>query len=168
MNQDFDGTGLSFELMETTRTQNMTWFDEANANTEEDKAMRARLRKGDATALNVYTVGLSHHTSKWGYATFPWDFESNPEVDGVGLNYQVLPGGSHKNKAKGHALTHEVGHWVGLYHTFQGKNCSGDGDFVEDTPPEACAATECKLRKSCPNGWGEDRKGILLPRIRPL
>jgi len=54
-------------------------------------------------------------------------------------------------------LTHEVGHWLGLYHTFE-NGCSAPGDSVDDTPFVAEPNFGCPGSvDSCPNdGQGND------------
>lgn len=158
INAAYNSTGVNFTLRKVNRVYKPTWFTGvAPANKHQD-AMKKSLRKGGALDLNVYTVGFENEDASGllGYATFPTEYRSAPKDDGVVILHSSVPGGSTQNFNLGHTLTHEVGHWLGLYHTFQG-GCGSTGDEVADTPAEAGPASGCpKTRDSCPNSPGVD------------
>ncbi|KIM28530.1 hypothetical protein M408DRAFT_32408, partial [Serendipita vermifera MAFF 305830] len=154
MNEHYASSGISFQLTKTTRTSNAAWFSGVGPDESSQTQMKSQLREGDAATLNIYTVGFESGSGQGllGYATFPSDYTGNPKDDGVVVLHSSLPGGSSTNYDEGKTLTHEVGHWLGLYHVFQG-GCSGEGDMVSDTPAQETATSGCPTNQdSCPGG----------------
>jgi len=151
LNNTYANTPFFFDLVDTDRTTNANWFHMGMGTATERNAKNA-LRRGGKGALNIYTISDS---SLLGWSTFPSDV-SNLSDDGVVVHHQSLPGGNFSNFNQGKTATHEIGHWLGLFHTFQG-GCAAPGDSVSDTPFQASPTSGCPAsRDSCPNDPGVD------------
>jgi len=156
LNADYNTTGFSFVLVNTTWVHSPDWFVNAYPGSPAEKEMKAKHHIGDARTLNVYTVIFNDTTLSLGASSMPSYYYRKPKFDGVILRHTTLPGGSMKNFDMGRTLTHEVGHWLGLFHTFEGGCTDGIGDNIADTPPQASGSTGCpKGKTSCP-GEGPD------------
>ncbi|CAE6493645.1 unnamed protein product [Rhizoctonia solani] len=154
LNSQFIGSGFTFERAQLKYTKNAKWFNEVDKN-QLTLDMKNKLHTGTAKDLNIYTVSFMN-SKRGGFATFPWKYTKEPKLDGVVMKWNTTPGGGLSNYNQGKILTHEVGHWAGLFHTFQG-GCSEKGDEVSDTPAEETAATGCPVsRDTCKDIPGQD------------
>ncbi|HEX5916888.1 MAG TPA: zinc metalloprotease [Nocardioides sp.] len=179
LNEAYAPHGFSFELERITRTYEPEWFNliSSNGGTPrfyrgggKEVAMKKALY-GDSTSetLNIYSASLGQSLLGWAY--FPSDFDAEatggnplPQYrDGVVVDYRSLPtvpndtgdSRAYPTYGEGDTATHEVGHWLELYHTFQG-GCSEPGDYVADTAPEASPAFQCPVGRDTCAGGGVD------------
>ncbi|MEM6783035.1 MAG: PKD domain-containing protein, partial [Bacteroidota bacterium] len=158
LNDAFAPLGFQFTLASIDRTANDAWYNHISG-TNTETQMKQALAISPETTLNFYTGKprarqLFFTVEILGYATFPSFYPEDDPLHGVVVDYQSLPGGALSAFNEGDTGTHEVGHWVGLFHTFQG-GCSGQGDSVADTPAEAepFYGNNCNSnRDTCPGG----------------
>ena len=176
LNESYDPYGFTFRLLGTTTTDNSSWY-RARSTSSAQTEMKRALRTGDASTLNVYFNAPqgSGVNQLLGYATLPWTYEKNPDNDGVVVNFNTLPFGDLEGFNEGKTLVHEVGHWLGLYHTFNTNfgsfpllnillyifkirnGCNTSGDDISDTPRQRSSTRGCPIgRDSCPLSPGLD------------
>lgn len=146
--------------------------------------MTSHHRQGDYASLNLYFLSdfsLNSKTDRGitlGLAQFPEYHKNDDKVeealfersplfctDGAKVDLNTMPGGKpllgikdYKVNNLDRTAVHEVGHWMGLYHTFQNRtddacNADDEGDGVDDTPKQREASKACApknaLDKSC-------------------
>jgi hypothetical protein len=107
--------------------------------------------------LNIWVCEL--FPGLLGYAQFPGDAAA---TDGVVITYTAFGtiGTVTAPSLLGRTTTHEVGHWMGLYHIWgDDSDCTTGSDSIADTPnASAQSASDCQVTlNSCANEdpyWG--------------
>ncbi|OAQ61106.1 metalloprotease 1 [Pochonia chlamydosporia 170] len=156
LNDNYAPSGISFVHKNSSWTIDTNWTYDGD-----ETAMKESLRQGTYKDLNLYFLNkLSGPPGVLGYCHFPTDAAPGSEdfiIDGCSLHVGTVPGGSIPEFNLGKTATHEVGHWFGLLHTFDGRDCAGPGDYVDDTPAQNSPTSGCPVgRDSCPNQPGLD------------
>ncbi|KAK6369893.1 uncharacterized protein PV06_01761 [Exophiala oligosperma] len=162
----YTNASIGFRLAGIDRVANDTW-----ARNGDDTGMKRSLRKGNYSALNVYyqsllqananTPGVPAGSTLLGFCTLPVSGivagvdPSAYVIDGCNILSGTMPGGKYAGYNLGGTTAHEVGHWNGLLHTFNGGSCDvwDFGDYVADTPQERTSTNGCPstVKDSCPN-----------------
>jgi hypothetical protein len=139
LNKAYQNTPFRFELQQITKTINKKYYNCEKGRIE--SVFKSELRVGDQSYLNVYIcnpnrLGLN------GWSSYPPSVDYALFYDGVVMQNPEVPGASRIESF--YSLVHEVGHFLGLLHTFEG-GCSAApyyylegltivGDGVHDTP----------------------------------
>jgi len=129
-----------------TYTTNNTWFQD-NGN------YWGPLAWDTARYLNIYTNALP---CCYGYVSaFPSEGVAGQDLDRVVVWWEAVgrDGTSGWPLNMGRTTTHEVGHYLGLYHTFCGGcgsavDCDTTGDLICDTERESSETLGCPGNKS--------------------
>ena len=140
---DAANTPFRFTLSKVTWSVNQAWYHVVPSKQGVEKEMKAALYEGNARTLNVYAGDIGAGLLGWAY--FPKGYNNGRDyIDGVVMLDESMPGGTAGKYALGDTLTHEVGHWLMLDHTFN-HGCAANGDWVADTAPEAIPQFDCPI-----------------------
>jgi len=140
---------MSFKLQSVETVDNGNWYRNCNALQDEIKGKHVV----DPTKW-LYVISCSG-SGFLGWSTLASEQTEEDKDNAIVVGDFTFPGGD-ETYGLGDTLTHEMGHFFGLLHTFQG-GCSGSGDEVDDTPAEGSASSTCDVKRdTCPGSTGKD------------
>jgi hypothetical protein len=138
-------TKIQFKLAGITRTANNSWF-----NDQYERSFKQALGWDQTRYLNVYVNSAGGYL---GYSYLPQE-DAGDVYDGVVVLYEAVGGRNNGFEVydQGRTLVHEVGHYLGLLHTFEGYGCFEgytSGDLIADTHSENTEHYDCRQTSTC-------------------
>jgi PKD repeat protein len=109
--------------------------------------------------LNIWICNLTGNIL--GYSQFPGSGLASEDGCVIGSIYFGTIGTVSSPYGMGRTVTHEVGHWLNLGHTFSG-GCAGNNDGCNDTPPTAAATYGCQSFPYLGAGCSTTSPGIMF------
>ena len=145
-------TGITFRLVQVIRYNNTQWFNDSGDYYTPNAFDPSRF-------LNIFTnTAAAFGPGTLGYVTgFPAEgCHAGTPQDRVVVNFQNFGNAGAAPYNLGRTCTHEVGHYFGLFHTFQDScgaaaapDCYGQNDLICDTLPEQDPHFGCAAASTC-------------------
>ena len=158
LNNCFSGTDYSFifYLSGINRVKNNNWRDLAVGTTAVTNMVN-ELAIDPKHVLNIYITSTYPSYQLGWLIDWMWNLPENSPQNGIVIKTDCLPGGNYTNYNSGISCAHEVGHYMGLYHTFDDLNKCNYNDLVADTPVHNMNS-KCPPENTdtCPNKEGLD------------
>ncbi|EKD18142.1 metalloprotease [Drepanopeziza brunnea f. sp. 'multigermtubi' MB_m1] len=159
--------GFSFRLVNTSRVVDDQvgrgfYVNGSISDFDAYTAFMSATRRGNYAALNVYFF-TDLYDDLGGQCNLPRSVAEGSSafyLDGCVVNGNTMPGLSRATivepPPRGHMAVHEVGHWFGVLHPFQGRTCDSFNDNVADTPATQSSLGCVVGSDSCPDLPGLD------------
>lgn len=146
LGEDGFNTKIQFHLVQVTWTANNNWFLDMD-----EYGFKSTLGWDQNHYCNIYVNSAGGYL---GYSYFPQE-DAGSVYDGLVIYYETFGGRDEGISPynQGRTTIHEMGHYLGLEHTFQGYgaclNGYGVGDLILDTPAESTDHYGCTQTYTC-------------------
>lgn len=101
--------------------------DQSYFSNSQEMAAKKKLQVKGVNVLNIYITSFKSLNNEadsddqlLGYGTYPWRLHDYAAYDGVMLSNDVIPGTKNSHYNGGKVAVHEVAHWLGILHPFEG------------------------------------------------